>query len=292
MEQRLTTAIERIKTFEPSDGYYVAFSGGKDSIAVAEITKMSGAKFELWHAHTTLDTPEVVRFIRTEYPQCNIVKPELSIWKLMIKKGFPPTHKIRYCCDKLKEPGGKGRTVITGVRWAEGTRRKKLRGIMEVERRSGEKRIIYRNVDNDNARKMIESCTRFRKHVLNPIVDWTDDEVWEFIRQRNLKWPTPYDTGYTRVGCIGCPMKSAKKRWIDFARYPTYKIVFIQTFQKIIDQRRGTDRELLNWKTGEELFDWWMTDAPKTPVKIRTKTPTPPPSVITPHPVYQDGVRG
>ena len=220
---KLEIAIERIKTFEPRGGYYLAFSGGKDSICCYQLLKMAGVKFDAWYNNTTVDPPELIRFIRKEYPDVKWNNPEKTMWKLIEEKLMPPTRTVRYCCDILKESGGDGRFVVTGVRWAESTRRKNSRKMIELDsygsksKKMIKNREIFLNSDNDEKRKMIETCVIKGKNVLNPIIDWEDWEVWEFIKSNGFKYPTLYNQGYSRLGCIGCPMQGEEvmKWWLS-----------------------------------------------------------------------------
>ncbi len=116
---RVKIAIERLKSFEPPEGYYLAFSGGKDSIIIYELCKMAKVKFDTHFNFTTVDPPELVSFIKEKYPRVEFHRPEISMFKLIPKKLMPPTRLARYCCAALKEYGGKGRMVITGNRWKE-----------------------------------------------------------------------------------------------------------------------------------------------------------------------------
>jgi len=98
-------AIQRIQTFEPSEGYYLAYSGGKDSIVIRKLCELAGVKYEVRNAHTTVDPPEVVKSIINDQ-ECNINKPDESMWKLIPRKKMPPSRLVRYCCEVLKEEGG------------------------------------------------------------------------------------------------------------------------------------------------------------------------------------------
>lgn len=114
-EQR---AIQYLKTFEPeSEPYYLCYSGGKDSDCIRILAELAGVRHDINHNLTTVDAPETVRYIRT-IPNVIINRPELSMWQLIVKKKMPPTRLARYCCEELKEKGGKGRIKVTGVRWA------------------------------------------------------------------------------------------------------------------------------------------------------------------------------
>ena len=122
-EHKVEMAIQRLKVFEPPDGYYVAFSGGKDSQCVYHLCKMAGVKFDAHYAMTSVDPPELIWFIRKHYPDVEFTrqhyddgKPEhyykdgrpkpITMWSLIADHTLPPTRKARYCCAALKEPGG------------------------------------------------------------------------------------------------------------------------------------------------------------------------------------------
>lgn len=121
------------------------------------------------------------------------------------------------------------------------------------------------NDDNDEARRAVEVCFRTRKTLVNPIIDWSDDDVWEFIRKYNVKYCELYDKGEKRLGCIGCPMGGRKGMERDFERYPKYREQYIRCFDKMIENRRekGLEMNSYDWKTGEDVMAWWMGTADK-----------------------------
>lgn len=142
--------------------------------------------------------------------KCSIVMPRykdkpVSMWTLIPQKLMPPTRLVRYCCAALKENTGKNRFIATGVRWAESTNRKKNRGTMEFSHHDKEKRIILMG-DNDEKRQLFETCNLKGKMTVNPIVDWSDDDVWDYTHSEHLPINPLYCEGQKRVGCIGCPM--------------------------------------------------------------------------------------
>ena len=180
------------------------------------------------------------------------------MWSLIPQKSMPPTRLVRYCCAILKEQGGKGRFITTGVRWAESTSRKNSRGIFERNHDKPEKRIILNN-DNDDKRQLFESCKLQGKRTVNPIIDWTDSEVWDFLYDAKVPINPMYGCGFDRVGCIGCPMAGTAGRQKEFAAYPTYQGAYIRAFDKMIEERKRKQMDV-SWKTGEEVFHWWMED--------------------------------
>ena len=119
-------------------------SGGKDSSICTHLAERAGIPFEVMHNHTTADAPETVYFIRKKFQhfkdkgiKCAVNMPvykgkRTSMWNLIPQKLMPPTRLVRYCCSVLKERGGSGRFITTGVRWAESVKRKNSRGIYET----------------------------------------------------------------------------------------------------------------------------------------------------------------
>ena len=214
--------IERIKQFAPPDGYYLAFSGGKDSIVLLDLAQRSGVKFDAHYNLTTVDPPEVVYFIRT-FPEVEIVKPKYTMWELIKRNHMPPRRNTRYCCAELKECGGHGRTVLTGIRAAESSRRAN--------------------------RRMVESCYRDKtKRYVNPIMDWEDADIWAYIHENNLRYCSLYDEGMKRIGCVLCPM-SRNVAW-EMNRWPkiaaAWKRAIVRTF------RSGT------FESPEKYWQWWI----------------------------------
>ena len=136
---KLEKTIERIKAFEPEDGYYLAFSGGKDSQCIYHLAKMAGVKFDAHYRVTSVDPPELVRFIKEQYPDVSREIPKdkdgkpITMWSLIASKTMPPTRLTRYCCKDLKESGGDGRVTITGVRWAESKKRRENQGLVTIQ---------------------------------------------------------------------------------------------------------------------------------------------------------------
>lgn len=247
----------------------VTTSGGKDSSVVVELARRAGIPFEVLHNHTTADAPETVYFIRDEFKRlegmgvkCTVEYPvykgkRTSMWDLISQKLMPPTRIVRYCCEVLKEHGGTGRFIVTGVRWAESTRRKNSRGIYEKMSADKDRRVILSN-DNDDRRRLFENCTIRAKRVVNPIVDWTDTDVWDFLQSERVPCNPLYCEGFKRVGCIGCPM-AGKTRYAEFSRWPTYRINYVRAFDRMIAARAETGKDTV-WTSGEQVFRWWMEE--------------------------------
>lgn len=277
-KDKVQVAIERLQMFEPKDeGYYLAFSGGKDSVVIKALADMAGVKYDAHYNLTSVDPPELVQFIKTfSDVQIDIPKDkeghQITMWNLIPKKKMPPTRLIRYCCKELKEIGGQGRMVITGVRWAESSNRKNNQGeitVMTTRKKERERFVnsgnfiptnkggVVLNNDNEDSRKMIEQCYKQTKTVVNPIIDWLDEDVWEFIHEYKIPYCKLYDEGYTRLGCIGCPMGTAEHRKAEFERYPKYKQAYTRAFDKMVKARKWGGYKQIQ-ANGTEVMKWYM----------------------------------
>jgi len=282
---KVKIACERLKSFEQlaaennPDGFYVADSGGKDSMCVTYLCYLAGVKFEIVHNHTTADHPKTVYHVRKlkkwweergiKYTiDCPTHQGErTSMWKLIPKKGLP-TRLQRWCCSVFKEHGGDGRYVVTGVRWAESIKRKN-RGAFETIGRNKEDKILLNN-DNDFKRKITEYCVQKGKIVINPIIDWADGEVWEFIKMFSLPYNPLYDEGYSRVGCVGCPMG---RNDIELEQNPKYKKMYTRAGARHLEYRKSRGLEnTQDWTTPEKYYLWWTEQVKKEIAQLDGQT--------------------
>lgn len=277
MADKEQTAIMRLQTASAMSlqayglPLVVTTSGGKDSSVCVELAIRAGIPFEVMHNHTTADAPETVYFVRDEFKRleamgikCTLNKPvykgaPTSMWALIPQKLMPPTRLVRYCCSVLKEQGGAGRFISTGVRWDESTSRKANRGVYEALGSSKAQNIILNN-DNDDRRMLFENCRLKAKRVVNPIIDWTDSDVWGFLQDAKVPLNPLYSEGFCRVGCVGCPL-AGKKREKEFARWPKYKDMYISAFDRMLEERKRRGKMQGSWRmgtTGLDVFNWWM----------------------------------
>lgn len=281
MSDKVDIAVRRLQeAAEMSQMLYekplvITYSGGKDSDTVLKLAQIAKIPFEVLHSHTTVDAPETVYHVRETFREleltgikCDIdyhVRPDgtrTTMWNLIPKKLMPPTRIVRYCCAELKEGGGKNRFIVTGVRWDESNARKKNRGILEVMASKRENKIVLSN-DNDEDRRLFETCQMKGKRVVNPIVDWTTRDVLDFCSENKVRLCPLYSNGWRRVGCVGCPIARTSMRYNEFAQYPTYKKAYIAAFDRMIEERnrRGKiEGKMMRWYTGVDVFHWWMED--------------------------------
>ena len=200
LEKKVRQSVSLIQKAVCDKVVEVAYSGGKDSDVILELTKMAGVKYRAIYKNTTIDPVGTVKHCKEK--GCEIVRPknDATFFKLVEKKGFP-NRRMRFCCEHLKEYKILDMAII-GVRKSESRKRA------------------------ERYKEPIE-CRFFgskKKHaqVIYPILDWSDENVVEFIKERGIKChPLYYDEQGNfhverRLGCVGCPLISKKRRKQQF----------------------------------------------------------------------------
>lgn len=228
-KNKVEQAVALIQAYQPPNDYFGAFSGGKDSIVIKNLTIIAGVKVEWHYSDSPIDPPELRAFIREKHPDVIWDHNARGWWKVVAKRGLP-RRRARWCCELIKESGGNGRVVIVGNRAAESSRRSR--------------------------QKCYEPNRKRNKQFLRPIISWTAVEVWEYIRFYNLPYCSLYDEGFKRLGCVLCPMVNARQVQIEIARFPKIAYQWRRVCDHIVDRRlaKGLD----SFKTGQELWDWFV----------------------------------
>lgn len=253
---QLIRKAERLAmNYDPDDGYFLAFSGGKDSQALYHVAVLGGIKFKAHMNLTSVDPPEVIRFVKKQYPDVALTKPKDSIYNIAVKMGILPTMRTRWCCQEFKEMAGAGKVTLIGIRKQESTRRAKrkeveisnhkfqgtLEQLDDYREEQNEKRRKKRsqkrdgvNITNATDEKTLGCIHGKESLLISPIIDWTESDVWEFL---NSVVCVPhcelYDQGWHRIGCINCPMASHKQKLIENERWPHVKRNWIKTITRI-----------------------------------------------------------
>jgi phosphoadenosine phosphosulfate reductase len=240
--------------YDAEQGYYLAFSGGKDSQTLYHMTQLAGVKFKGHMNLTSVDPPEVIRFVKKNYPEVELIKPGKSIFQHAIEKQILPTMRIRWCCAEYKETAGAGKVTLIGIRKAESSRRAKrneveinnrkfsgdLDGLEEYRQEQKAKRMKRKskadgvNITNADEEQTLGCIHGKESLLISPIIYWTEQDVWEFLNDV-VKVPhcSLYDEGWHRIGCIGCPMSSHKQKMLENERYPHVKRGWIKAIKAI-----------------------------------------------------------
>ncbi len=274
----LNKSIKLIKEFEESAlkrnplGYVVGYSGGKDSDVLVHLFKRAGVKFCVVHNHTTLDMPETVYYIRRKFYEwelqgipCKIYYPTINFWLLCLYKKMLPLRHTRFCCAELKErndiPELRFALRSFGVRKAESVNRAKYRDSIETRNRADYKDIQRFHFDNIEDVKQIGACYTNSYFFVNPLAYWSNDYLWDYIEGERVEVNPLYGKGFSRVGCICCPMASTCERKRELALYPKFEKRFIKLADDIMQYRITCGlSNVYAFKTGAEYFNMWLNN--------------------------------
>lgn len=250
--EKIEHSIAELKTYQPDGDYYGCFSGGKDSVVVKALAQLAGVRVR-WHYNvTTIDPPEIHRFIRRVHSDVQWNYPAEHFFKMLVRRGYPMRNR-RWCCDEFKErdvPAGS--VLITGIRASESPRRASKWKPFSRWTRRGQAAAVW---------------------MLSPILYWSDDDVWEFIQHHNLPYCELYDEGWKRLGCIGCPVGRLENVQREFKRWPQYERAWRRAFHRLWERRQGDvisrgKRKGRPWPgfptitNADDLFDWYVSRRP------------------------------
>lgn len=231
-------SIAFLQEHEPAEGYFVGFSGGKDSIATLRLCQLAGVRHRAFYSCTRIDPPEVMRFIKREYPQVEWLFPKKSFYQYIQEK-MPPLRHMRWCCDYLKKrPSNQVplKSRVVGIRAEESFKRAQRPRIANYDG----KRTHYK-----------------------PIFHWPEWAVWDFIEAQKLPYPSLYDEGWNRIGCVCCPFifgrhpAAIKRISLHKDRWPGLWRAFEHAVKRwFLYNRNGSDYAA---QTPEDFWESYLT---------------------------------
>ena len=236
LEEKTIEFIQKVAESYKGQQLYAGNSGGKDSAVLDYLLQKSGIEYKSYYTNTTIDPIGTIKHIRENYPHTEILQPKLTFYQLVEKKGLP-TRLNRYCCERLKEYGSVGKIVFEGVRSAESSKRQG-RDYIQCDNRKWQKGSQH----------------------IYPLYDWTDDDILNFISEKQIQLAPAYSLGLKRLGCVGCPLVSRKgHREKEFALYPKYYEAIKKAIGKGMANNPQWKLTQLSGCDSQKAMDWWLS---------------------------------
>ena len=257
-EKKAIEFIQKVSETFNEKPIYAGNSGGKDSAVLDYLLNKSGIEYKSVYANTTIDPIGTLKYIRETYPNTKIIQPKETFLQLVERKGLP-TRLQRFCCDKLKEHVSVGKNIFEGIRRVESKGRK----------------------DRDYIQCDTRKSQKGSQHIY-PIYDWTDSDVWNFIKEKKIVLAPHYSLGFNRLGCVGCPLVTRKGvREKEFLAYPQYYRNIKKAIQNGMDNNpqwkisiatnHNSDLAMQYWLSGKTIDEYFGTTRKVNGIWIKNK---------------------
>ena len=237
LQKKVDRAIRLLRSTCKDDVVELSYSGGKDSDVILELAKMAGIKYRAIYKNTTIDPPGTIKHVRENGVE--VMPPRKSFFQIIQQKGFP-TRRARFCCEVLKEYKVMDK-AIQGIRRSESTARAKRYTEPTMCRFYGSKKNHV--------------------NVILPILDFTDSDVEEFIKERGIRLhPLYYNEDGSlnvkrRLGCMGCPMVTDRGLH-DFKAHPNLVRAWLRAGKKWWDTHPNTSAQ----KMYTNIYDLFVSN--------------------------------
>ena len=224
------------------DKVYISFSGGKDSTVLLDLVRRDFPEIEACFVNTGLEYPEVVKFVR-KFDNVAWLRPAMNFKDVLAKYGYPVVSKE--VAQKIYEYRRTKSDKLRNKRWngdAKGNGKipekwkflvdapfdishmccdiMKKRPLKKYEKKSGKYSFIGTMADDSRFR--LQSYLRYGCNAFDmsrprstPISFWLEEDIWAYIKMRNLPYSTIYDMGYANTGCVFCAFGAHNDNGID-----------------------------------------------------------------------------
>lgn len=239
---KIKTAIELLRRHEPEEGYYVCDGGGKDSTVITGLCIEGNIKHESHYGVSPIDPPELRGFLREHRPETIWDYGAKGFWNIVAQKGLPYRNR-RYCCELIKHRFGKGRVKLLGIRQEESHQRKQK--YTKYYQQTGKRPPTFQVL---------------------PILTWNEAEVWEYIEGNGLAYCSLYDEGFSRLGCIMCPLAGRPQMRYEAKRWPKIARLWWIACQRYFNMAHKPEQE--RYKSAADMWRWWIGMDPPEPEKL------------------------
>ena len=233
LEGKVILAQQRIREwYEHWDGnVYVSFSGGKDSTVLLHLVREVYPDVPAVFVDTGLEYPEIRKFAMQQ-PNVTVLRPAMRFDQVISKYGYPVVSKEQsaFISEYKTTKSEKLRSIrLNGNKYGRGKISKKWLPLIDApfevsdkccdvmkkrpvklyEKETGRHPIIGTMASESQQREsnyLMYGCNAFDKKrpTSQPLSIWTESDVWEYIKSRQLEYADVYNMGYERTGCMFC----------------------------------------------------------------------------------------
>lgn len=191
---------------------YIAFSGGKDSVALLHLcNEVLPVDVPVIFSDTDMELPDTYvtwKEVKKRYPDRSFITAKADTRALDNWRTFgPPSRTIRWCCSIHKST-----PALINLKKMLGKTSIKVMAFVGVRGEESVSRSFYE--DSNDGVKNASQMNRM------PLLDWGAHELWLYIFENDLYINKAYRLGIPRVGCVMCPESSDKYVWLVSTAYP------------------------------------------------------------------------
>lgn len=234
LKRKVNEAIGILQANECTEGFSVRFSGGKDSCVLKHLITQAGYKAKYYYLETTLESDMMANFIKNKHPEVVWIHPEKSVCEMIKEYKMMPTGYNLFCCKQTRRGADRRLTeehqcTVLGKKQTDIVVANKILEPVQVK---------------ENGHK-----------VINPLYNWTDDDVWGYIDEYSIALPETYAIYGRSFNCTLCVMQ-----------YVETKQLMVQVHPEITAKLKSAcfgaweANELLheNFPTPDDYWNWFL----------------------------------
>lgn len=177
------------------DNITISFSGAEDVVLIdmAHKIKSDIAVFSLDTGRLHAETYQFIEKVRKHYNiEIDVLSPDTDAVQALVKeKGLFSFYEDMHqeCCG-IRKVGPLRKHLLTVDAWITGQRKDQSPGT----------RAQIPVIQNDRAfARPSDTLVKY-----NPLVNWSSEQVWQYIRENDVPYNELHDRGFKSIGCEPC----------------------------------------------------------------------------------------